>query len=121
MDRKESRLKRASRLRWRIKNFAKSSELSRLCVYKTPRHIYAQLINSEGKVLAVISTLDKEIKSTLKYGGNIEAAKVIGKAIAERIISNGIKNKIVFDCSGFKYHGRIKALADAAREVGLEF
>jgi large subunit ribosomal protein L18 len=121
MDKKEARLKRASRLRRRVKTFADSAELVRLCVHKTPRNIYAQIINSEGKVLVACSTLDKEIKSKLKYSGNVASAKVIGEAIGKRAISSGVKNKVVFDCSGFKYHGRVKALADAARETGLEF
>ncbi|MCL4316559.1 MAG: 50S ribosomal protein L18 [Gammaproteobacteria bacterium] len=116
-DKKTSRLRRARRTR------AKILELGahRLAVHRTPRHIYAQVIAPDGaKVLVAASTLDKEIKKSLKGGGNVQAAVQVGKAIAERAKAAGI-TRVAFDRSGFRYHGRIKALADAARENGLEF
>lgn len=92
-----------------------------MCVYKTPRHVYAQVIAPNGsQVLASASSLDKEIKGQIKYSGNVEAATTVGKILAERAKKAGI-SKVAFDRSGFKYHGRIKALADAAREQGMEF
>jgi large subunit ribosomal protein L18 len=92
-----------------------------LVVNRTPRHIYAQLIAPSGsEVLASASTVETELASSLKGTGNAAAAAAIGKAIAERAIEKGIK-KVAFDRSGFKYHGRVKALADAAREAGLQF
>ena len=114
-------LKKQSRLRRSKKSRAKIGELrvTRLCVNRTPRHIYAQIIDSEGgKVLATASTLDKALRSGAT--GNIEAAEAVGKLIAERAKTAGITS-VAFDRSGFKYHGRVKALADAAREGGLEF
>lgn len=120
MDKKTARLRRARRTRERIK----VSGTSRLCVYKTPRHIYAQIISSSADggsvVLASASTLDKECRTEVKYTGNVTAATMIGKVIAERAKAKGI-TAVAFDRSGFKYHGRIKALADAARENGLNF
>lgn len=112
---KQSRLRRARRAR------AKISELrtNRLCVYRTPRHIYAQIIApTGGEVLASASTLDKSLRSGKT--GNVEAAKKIGELIAERAKAAGI-SKVAFDRSGFNYHGRVKALAEAAREGGLDF
>jgi large subunit ribosomal protein L18 len=93
--------------------------VTRLCINRTPRHIYAQVIAEGGaKVLASASTLDKDLKS--KGTGNVTAAAAVGKLVAERAVAAGIK-QVAFDRSGFKYHGRVKALADAAREAGLEF
>jgi large subunit ribosomal protein L18 len=93
----------------------------RLCVHRTPRHIYAQIIAPNGAhVVASASTLDKEVKQEVKYGGNIAAAAVVGKVLAERAKRAGV-GKVAFDRSGYKYHGRVKALADAAREHGMEF
>jgi len=112
---KQSRLRRARRAR------AKISELrvNRLCIYRTPRHIYAQIIAPTGsEVLASASTLDKSLRSGKT--GNVEAAKKIGELIAERAKAAGI-SKVAFDRSGYNYHGRVKALADAAREGGLDF
>ncbi|TFH70337.1 50S ribosomal protein L18 [Gammaproteobacteria bacterium LSUCC0112] len=112
---KQARIRRARRTR------AKISELgvNRLCVYRTPRHIYAQVIAPTGDVvLASASTVEKELRGTAT--GNIEAAGKIGALIAERAKQAGI-SKVAFDRSGYNYHGRIKALADAAREGGLEF
>ena len=93
----------------------------RLSVHRTPQHMYAQIIAPEGdKVLVAASTLQKDVRGELKATGNIEAAKAVGRAIAERATAKGIK-KVAFDRSGFMYHGRVKALAEAAREAGLEF
>ncbi|MBI5206614.1 MAG: 50S ribosomal protein L18 [Candidatus Firestonebacteria bacterium] len=96
-------------------------ELPRLNVYRSLNHIYAQLVDdAEGKILVSQSTLTKEIKSEIKTGGNINSAKIVGAKIAEKALNMGIK-KIVFDKGGYLYHGRVKALADAAREKGLIF
>lgn len=112
---KESRQRRAKKTRFKLR----SSGKTRLTIHRTPRHIYAQIIGPEGdKVLASASTLDKEVRSGVT--GNVEAAGKIGTLIAERAKAAGV-SKVAFDRSGFKYHGRIKALADAAREAGLEF
>ena len=117
MDKKSARLRRARRTRAKIKNVG----VNRFCVHKTPQHIYAQIITANGaETLASVSTLDKNFKETSQYGGNIQAAIEIGKMIATCAKSVGI-TKVAFDRSGFKYHGRIKALADSAREHGLEF
>jgi len=117
MEKKEARLRRARLTRARIKN----AGVVRLTVHKTPRHIYAQLITPvDSKVLASASTLDNAFKAELGYGGNVKAASLVGKAIAERARSVGV-TRVAFDRSGFKYHGRIKALAEAARENGLTF
>ncbi len=117
MDKKTSRLRRARRAR------AKISELgvNRLTVTRTPRHIYAQVIAPNGsEVLASASTLDAEVKKDASYSGNSDAAKAVGRIVAERAKTAGI-SKVAFDRSGFKYHGRVKALADAARAAGLKF
>ena len=114
-DKKVSRLRRARRARCKIKELG----ANRLCVNRTPRHIYAQVISPDGgHILASASTLDK----TLRAGqtGNVDAAKSVGSLLAERAKEAGV-TKVAFDRSGFKYHGRVKALADAAREAGLEF
>ncbi|RDI46961.1 50S ribosomal protein L18 [Aquicella lusitana] len=117
MNKQAARIRRAKRTRMRIR----ALEVSRLCVYKTPRHMYAQVTTSDGsKTLACASTLDKELKKKLKVTGNVDAAKEVGKLLAKRALEAGIR-EVAFDRSGFLYHGRIKALADAAREVGLEF
>mgnify|MGYP000309477725 CR=1 FL=1 len=111
------RVRRARRTRAKIRELG----ASRLTVHRTPRHIYAQVISADGNtVIASASTLQKDIAKGLKYTGNVEAAAVVGKAIAEKSKSAGI-SQVAFDRSGFKYHGRLKALADAARENGLEF
>ena len=109
----ESRLRRAKKTRMRIK----SQDLPRLTVFKSSQHIYAQIIDSSGaKVLAAASTLDKSIKSK---GRSVQSAKEVGEKIADLSIKNGIK-KVIFDRSGYRYHGRIKMIAEAAREKGLE-
>ena len=96
-------------------------ERPRLCVYRSLGHIYAQVIDDRsGKTLVSASSVDGESKKNLKGGGNVAAAKVIGKTIAQRAKAAGV-SKVVFDRGGYKYHGRVKALADAAREAGLQF
>jgi large subunit ribosomal protein L18 len=112
------RLRVHERVRQRVGG---SPERPRLCVYRSLGHIYAQLIDDRtGKTLVSASSVDKETKKNMKGGGNIAAAKVIGKAVAERAKAAGVV-KVVFDRGGYKYHGRVKALADAAREAGLQF
>jgi large subunit ribosomal protein L18 len=111
------RLRRAQHIRRKIIGL----QADRLCVHRTPCHIYAQIIDKTGgKVLASASTVEADVRSQIKHGGNVEAAKLIGKRIAEKAKSAGIA-RVAFDRSGFKYHGRVKALADAARENGLDF
>jgi large subunit ribosomal protein L18 len=117
MDKKESRLRRARKTRAKIRGLGKP----RLCIHRTPRHIYAQIIDGSGdKVLASASTLDRELRKNMSATGNAAAAAEIGRLVAERAKAAGISS-VAFDRSGFKYHGRVKALADAARESGLEF
>ena len=117
MYKKSSRIRRSRKARAKIKELG----VNRLSIYKTARHIYAQLIAPDSsKVIAAANTLQADIKSAIKYSGNIDAAKAVGKAIAEKAKQAGI-TKVAFDRSGFKYHGRVKSLADAARENGLEF
>jgi len=117
MEKKERRQRRAKRTRSKIRLLA----VNRLCVHRTPRHIYAQVISpTDGRVLAAASTLNKELRSSLKATGNKAAAAAVGKLIAERAKAAGV-DSVAFDRSGFVYHGRVKALADAAREAGLSF
>ncbi|MBE1301768.1 MAG: 50S ribosomal protein L18 [Alteromonadaceae bacterium] len=117
MDKKTSRLRRAARARFKIRELG----AHRLVIHRTPRHIYAQLIAPTGsEVLAAASTVEADVRKDLKSTGNVDAATVVGKTIAERAIEKGIK-EVAFDRSGFKYHGRVKALAEAAREAGLQF
>ena len=117
MDKKVSRIRRARRTRAKIRELA----VPRLTVHRTPRHIYAQVIAPNGSdVLAAASTVQADIKAASKSGGNSDAAAAVGKAIAEKAKAAGVTN-VAFDRSGFKYHGRVKALADAAREAGLQF
>jgi large subunit ribosomal protein L18 len=117
MDKKASRQRRARKARAKIRELGRA----RLCIHRTPRHIYAQIIDESGdKVLASASTLDRELRKDMKATGNADAAALIGKAVAERAKAAGI-SAVAFDRSGFKYHGRVKALANAARESGLEF
>lgn len=117
LTKKETRLRRARQTR------AKIAELKavRLSVHRSNLHIYAQVIDETGgKVLASASTLEAEVKSQVKRGSTVEAAKLVGQRIAERAKSKGV-TQVAFDRSGFRYHGRVKALADAARESGLQF
>jgi len=116
-EKKTSRMRRAARTRARIRDVG----AFRLCIFRTPRHIYAQVISPEGsQVVAAASTVEADIRKELKGTGNAAAAAAVGKAIAEKAKAKGI-TKVAFDRSGFRYHGRVKALADAARESGLEF
>lgn len=116
--REEKRQLRHSRVRRKVVG---TSEKPRLNVFKSLNHIYAQIIDDyAGKTLVSASTIDKELKGKIKTGGNIEAAKTVGELIAKRAAAKGIA-KVVFDRGGYLYHGRIKALADAARQGGLEF
>ncbi|HCS27542.1 MAG TPA: 50S ribosomal protein L18 [Spongiibacteraceae bacterium] len=114
-EKRDSRLRRARRSRVKMRELC----VTRLTIHRTPRHMYAQVISAEGdKVLASASTLDKDLRSGAT--GNAEAAASVGKLIAERAKAAGV-TQVAFDRSGFRYHGRVKALADAAREGGLEF
>ena len=118
INRKEQTRKRHQRVRLKISGDA---QWPRLAVYRSTKHIYAQIIDDTKHVtLASASSLDKDLKETLNHGGNIEAAKMIGKTVAEKALKAGIK-EVVFDRGGFLYHGRIAALAEAAREAGLNF
>jgi large subunit ribosomal protein L18 len=117
MRKKQSRLRRAKRSRAKIRELG----VHRLSVHRTPQHIYAQVIAPDGgTIVASASTMNKELRGTLKGTGNVGAAVEVGKSIAEKAKSAGI-TKVAFDRSGFRYHGRVKALADAARNGGLEF
>jgi len=117
MDKKSTRLKRALKLRSKIKKF----DINRLSIHRTSQHIYAQVLSTDGKsTIASASTVQVAVKSNLKNTSNINAAIEVGKSIAEKAIAAGV-TKVAFDRSGFKYHGRVKALADAAREAGLNF
>ncbi len=117
MDKKQMRMRRTRRTSAKIKEL----DVPRLCVHRTPCHIYAQIIVSGGaETQASASTVEKEVKKEVGYGGNIKAATVIGRLIAERAIAKGVE-KVAFDRAGFKYPGRIKALADSACEHGLKF
>lgn len=121
MDPKEKRLARIRRHKRVRKKVSGTPERPRLCVFRSLRHIYAQIIDDEhGVTLAAASTLSPEIRDKIKTGGNIEAAKLVGQLIAKKALEKGIK-RVVFDRGGYKYHGRVKALAEAAREAGLEF
>jgi large subunit ribosomal protein L18 len=117
-ERFEKRMVRRRRVRRQVQG---SNGRPRLSVYRSLNHIYAQVISDEsGHTLAAVSTLSPELREALKSRRNKEAAKAIGKAIAERCLSIGI-NQVVFDRNGFLYHGRLRALAEAARESGLKF
>lgn len=117
MNKKESRQRRAKQARCHIRELG----ATRLSVHRTPRHIYAQVFSADGsQVLAAASSVEKDLRETLPNGGNVEAAAAVGKLVAERALAAGI-DAVAFDRAGFKYHGRVKALADAARESGLKF
>ncbi|MGO9850043.1 MAG: 50S ribosomal protein L18 [Steroidobacteraceae bacterium] len=114
---KSRRLRRAVKTRAHIRDLG----LARLTVHRTPKHIYAQVTTEAGaKVVAAASTVQRAVRGDLKGTGNVAAAKAVGRAIAEKARAAGV-SKVAFDRSGFQYHGRVKALADAAREAGLEF
>ncbi|MEX5485408.1 50S ribosomal protein L18 [Proteus mirabilis] len=116
MDKKAARIRRATRARRKLQELG----ATRLVVHRTPRHIYAQVIAPNGSETFGTSTTEKAIIEQLKNTGNKEAAAVVGKIVAERALEKGIKS-VSFDRSGFQYHGRVQALADAAREAGLQF
>ncbi len=117
MDKKAARIRRATKPRRKIAELG----ATRLVVHRTPRHVYAQVIASNGsEVIAAASTVEKAIREQVKYTGNTEAAAVVGKLVAERAIEKGV-TAVAFDRSGFQYHGRVAALAEAAREAGLKF
>jgi large subunit ribosomal protein L18 len=117
MDKKSSRLKRALKLRCKIRKQA----VNRLTIHRTSQHIYAQVLSTDGKTtLASSSTVQADVKSALKNTSNVNAAIEVGKAVAIKALAAGV-TEVAFDRSGFKYHGRVKALADAAREAGLKF
>ncbi len=117
LDSKQSRLRRSRRGRAKIREL----EATRLSVHRTPRHIYAQVIAADGAtVIAAASTVQKSVSDSLKGTGNCDAAAAVGRAIAEKAKAAGVES-VAFDRSGFRYHGRVKALAEAAREAGLKF
>lgn len=117
-DKNKSRQKRHNRVR---KNLSGTQERPRLNVFRSLSHIYAQIINDEtGTTMVSASTMDKEVAAMLEYGGNVKAAEIVGKVVATRALAKGI-SKVVFDRGGYLYHGRVAALAAAAREAGLEF
>jgi large subunit ribosomal protein L18 len=120
MDKKESRLRRGRQTRIKIAQLG----VNRLSVHRTNLHIYANLISPDAKVLVSASTLEAEVRAELAgksgAGGNVAAAALVGKRVAEKALKAGI-TEVAFDRSGFRYHGRVKALADAAREAGLKF
>lgn len=116
MDKKKSRMRRALKTRKKIERQQKK----RLTVFRSSKHIYAQIIAPNGDVLASASSLDKDLRTDVKYSGNKEAAAKVGALLAKRASAADIK-EVAFDRSGFMFHGRVKALADAAREGGIEF
>ena len=117
-ERRLARKKRQVRVRKKVTG---STERPRLCVFRSTKHIYAQIIEDvSGKTLVTASTVAKGAADSVKYSGNVDAAKLVGKQIAEKALAQDIK-QVVFDRNGFLYHGRVKALADAAREAGLTF
>ena len=118
LSKEQSRIKRHQRIRKRLQG---TGEKPRLSVYKSLNHIYAQLIDDvAGKTILSASTLEKEIRTDLKHGGNLEAAKKVGASLAHKALGKKITT-VVFDRAGYRYHGCVKALADAAREKGLKF
>lgn len=117
MNKKEARLRRARKTRAKIAEL----KVARLCINRTNCHIYAQVYSECGtSVVAAASTVEADVRKQIPNGGNVEAAKVVGKLIAERAKAKGV-SAVAFDRSGFKFHGRVKALAEAAREAGLTF
>ncbi|CAM3884206.1 50S ribosomal protein L18 [Alicyclobacillus pomorum] len=117
-DRNEARKRRHLRVRKRVRG---SAERPRLNVYRSNKHIYAQVIDDvNGTTLVSASTLDKELRDVIENGSNIEAARKVGELVAKRALSKGLSS-VVFDRGGYLYHGRVRALADAAREAGLQF
>ena len=118
IDKNEIRKRKHLRVRKKISG---TTECPRLCVYRSNSHIYAQVIDDvNGATIAAASSLDKDIKSAVSCGSNIEAAQQVGKLVAERALAKDVK-EVVFDRGGYVYHGRVAALAEAAREAGLSF
>jgi len=116
--RRDARAKRQIRVRKKVRG---TMERPRLCVFRSAKHIYVQIIEDvTGRTLAMASTANKDVAEGVKYTGNVEAAKAVGQTIAKKALEQNIK-QVVFDRNGFLYHGRVKALADAAREAGLSF
>lgn len=122
MDHIKEKLRKRTRRHYRIRRKVfGTNERPRLSVYRSLKHIYCQIINDvDGKTLASVSTQTSDIKSQVGYGGNVKAAEIVGKMIADEARSKGI-TKVVFDKGGYKYHGRIKALAESARKHNLDF
>ena len=120
MKRKYSKSQARQRRSKKFREHVKRLGIPRMSVRKTHQHIYVQVTNTDSTVICSASSLDKELISEVNYGGNCSAATKVGSLIAKRCLDKGVK-QIAFDRSGFKYHGRIKALADAARESGMEF
>jgi large subunit ribosomal protein L18 len=117
MKKKIARIRRAKKARLHMRRLG----MARLTVHRSGQHIYAQVIDADGaNVLAAASTLQKDVREGLKGTNNVDAAKAVGKAVAEKAVAAGVQ-KVAFDRSGFKYHGRVKVLAEAAREGGLQF
>lgn len=117
MNKKEARLRRARKTRARIAE----QKVARLTVFRSNCHIYAQIISGCGsRVLASASTTESSVKGDVQNGGNVKAAAIVGKLIAERAVAAGV-DSVAFDRAGYMYHGRVKALAEAARECGLKF
>src|SRR4051812_14754626 len=111
--------RRTAKVRRNVRRAA--GDRARLSVFRSSKHIYAQVINDlNGQTVASASSLEKDMRTSLKTGANIDAAKAVGKLVAERAAAKGVKD-VVFDRGGYLYHGRVKALADAAREGGLSF
>ncbi len=116
--RRQARIKRQTRVRQKVRG---TEQRPRLCVFRSAKHMYAQIIeDTTGKTLLSVSTISKDVAGDVKYPGNVEAAKAVGEAIAKKALEQKIK-QVVFDRNGFLYHGRVKALAEAAREAGLSF
>ncbi len=114
----EGRIKRHRRLRLKLRG---TKDCPRLCVFRSLKNIFVQIVNDdEGKTLLAVSSLSPEVKKTIKYGGNIEAAKTVGQLLAKKAQAGKIK-KLVFDRAGYAYHGRVKAMAEEAKRGGLEF
>ena len=116
MNKKTARIRRGKRSRIKMRELG----VVRLSVYRSSRHIYAQIISSDNNVIVSASTVEKAMRDDLSYTGNSDAAAAVGQLVAERAKEKGIES-VAFDRSGFKYHGRVKALAEAAREAGLQF
>lgn len=118
IDRNEARKRRHRRIRKKVSG---TPERPRLNVFRSLKHMYAQIIDdTRGITLAAASTLDKALRDRIGNGGNVESARLVGELVAKRALEKGI-TKVVFDRGGYKYHGRVKALAEAAREAGLDF